>query len=103
MFSHLGKSAILRLDGEDSDKGYIDVDAQNGTIVFITIYSEFDGAEEDYRRKGFGRKLVELAEEYLEEKGFTTVRLQAIREARAFWEKVGYISTTRDENYSKEL
>ena len=102
MFSHLGESAILRLDGEDSDKGYIDVDAQNGTIVYITIYSEFDGME-DYRRKGFGRKLVELAEEYLQEKGFTTVRLQAVREARAFWEKLGYTSATHDENYSKEL
>ena len=104
MFSCLGKkTVVLRLDGKDSDKGYIQVDTKYGTILLIHVFSEFDGAEEDYLRKGFGRKLVGLAEEFLKERGFTTVRLQALVETWGFWEKVGYISATGDENYSKDI
>ena len=104
MMTNLGTEIVmLRLDGEDSKKGYVQVDATNGTIWAITVFDESNGAEENYRRQGYGSKLVHLAEEYLLSKGFKTVKLQALRGARPFWENLGYTSVTRDENYTKDI
>lgn len=104
MMTDLGTEiVVLRLDGQDEHKGYVQVDATNGTILCINVFNEFDGAEENYRRKGYGRKLVKLAEEYLLSKGFKTVKIQATHEARLFWAKLGYTSVTRDENYTKDI
>ena len=104
MMTNLGTEIVmLRLDGEDNKKGFVQVDATNGTIQSITVFDENNGAEENYRRKGYGRKLVHLAEDYLLSKGFKTVKLQALRQARPFWEKLGYTSVTRDENYTRDI
>lgn len=104
MFSELGKAQTvnLRMEGDDSHKGYIQVDERDGTILYVTVWNEAE-AGTNYRRKGYGTQLVELAENHLRDKGFKVVRLQALREARPFWKALGYTSVTGDENYSKKL
>lgn len=82
---------VLKLEGNDREK----VDEKSGTIIYVTVFDEYE-ARKNYRRQGYGRQFVDLAENYLQE-------ITVVKVARRFWEKLGYTSVTRDENYSKDL
>ena len=92
----------LQLPGEDSDKGYVEVDYKRhtGYIEGLLVYKR-DNI--DYRLKGYGKRLVQVAEDFLRSKGCTEVVLQARPEAKPFWKKMGYTPRSGDYYYFKHL
>lgn len=78
---------------------------------FRGIYSEEDTAsiwrlmvDEDYRRHGLARKLVNSMEEFAKEKGYVRIYLHTHRyleAAMAFWKSLGYEITVEEEDYDE--
>ncbi len=49
--------------------------------------------DNDYRRGGYGKKLIRFAEDYARKKGFRQIILHARQVALGFYEKLGYQNT----------
>ena len=80
--------------------GYIHIavkDAPSIPVMKPRRYGIIDSivVDEAYRNQGVGRKLVERAEKWAQEKGATSIELNVYefnREARVFYSRVGYSS-----------
>ena len=55
----------------------------------MAVYDEFQG-------KGIGRKLVEAAEQYAKEQGYSAIILHARKVSEGFYKKLGYDTTSSE-------
>lgn len=79
--------------------------------LFRGIYSKEDTAsiwrlmvDEEYRRRGLARRLVNVMEEFAREKGYARVYLHTHRyleAAPAFWKSCGYEITVEEDDYDE--
>ena len=78
---------------------------------FRGVYSQEDTAsiwrlmvDEEYRRHGLARKLVNVMEEFAREKGYARIYLHTHRyldAAMAFWKSLGYEITVEEDDYDE--
>ncbi len=79
--------------------------------LFKGLYTKEDTAsiwrlmvDEEYRRHGLARRLVEVMEDFAHEKGYAKVYLHTHRyleAAMAFWESMGYEITVQEDDYDE--
>ena len=80
-------------------------------VFFKDVYSKEDTAsiwrlmvDEEYRRYGIARKLVNAAEEFAEHAGFNKIYLNTHRyldAALPFWKSLGYEITVEEDDYDE--
>ena len=86
--------------GESSLYGFFAKDEKNniiagcyGSLVYGVIYIDQLWVHPDYRKQGFGKKLMEMAHAYGKERGCKKAVLQTMNFQRipGFYEKLGYV------------
>ncbi len=74
---------VLLLDGELIGTVRIDIDVPDAAFRLVTI-------REDLQGRGYGRRLVELSENFARSSGCRRVVLTAGDQSVGFWEKCSY-------------
>ena len=74
----------------------------NGSVIFGSIYTDQLWVHSDHRKKGLGHQLMEAVHEYGRKVGcsMATVATMSFQSAKAFYEKLGYVSDFEREGYT---
>jgi GNAT superfamily N-acetyltransferase len=75
----------------------------NGSIIFGSIYTDQLWVHLDHRKQGLGHQLMEAVHDYGRKLGcsMATVNTMSFQDARAFYEKLGYIVDFERFGYNK--
>lgn len=75
----------------------------NGSVIFGGIYTDQLWVHPDHRHKGLGHQLMEAVHDYGRRSGcsMATVTTMSFQGAKAFYEKLGYVSDFERPGYTK--
>jgi GNAT superfamily N-acetyltransferase len=74
----------------------------NGSVIFVSIYTDQLWVHPDHRKKGLGHQLMEAVHDYGRKSGCTmaTVATMSFQNAKAFYERLGYLSDFERPGYT---
>ncbi len=75
----------------------------SGSVIFGCIYTDQLWVDKNYRKLGYGRKLMERIHDYGRESKchIATVNTMSFQTAREFYEKLGYVVDFERSGYNK--
>jgi GNAT superfamily N-acetyltransferase len=75
----------------------------NGSVIFGSIYTDQLWVHPDHRKKALGHQLMEAVHDYGRKSGCTmaTVATMNFQGAKAFYEKLGYVSDFERPGYTQ--
>ena len=75
----------------------------NGSIIFGSIYTDQLWVHPDHRKNGLGHQLMEAVHDYGRKSGcaMSTVATMSFQGAKAFYEKLGYLSDFERHGYTR--
>ena len=75
----------------------------NGSVIFGSIYTDQLWVHPDHRKKGLGHKLMEAVHDYGRKSGcaMATVATMSFQGAKAFYERLGYLSDFERPGYTQ--
>jgi len=75
----------------------------NGSMIFGNIYTDQLWVHPDYRKNGLGHKLMEAVHDYgrKSECSLATVATMSFQGAKAFYERLGYLSDFERPGYTQ--
>ena len=75
----------------------------NGSVIFGSMYTDQLWVHPDHRKKGLGHKLMEAVHDYGRKSGcaMATVATMSFQGAKAFYEKLGYVSDFERQGYTQ--
>ena len=75
----------------------------NGSVIFGSIYTDQLWVDQDYRKRGLGKRLMDAVHEYGRKLNCTmaTVNTMSFQGAKEFYEKLGYGIDFKREGYNK--
>ena len=75
----------------------------NGSIIFGCIYTDQLWVDKNYRKSGFGKKLMDGVHEYGRKSRcvMATVNTMSFQGAEEFYKKLGYIADFKRSGYNK--
>ena len=75
----------------------------NGSVIFGSIYTDQLWVHPDHRNKGLGYQLMEAVHDYGRKSGcsMATVATMSFQRAKAFYEKLGYVTDFERQGYTR--
>ena len=75
----------------------------NGSVIFGSMYTDQLWVHPDHRKKGLGHKLMEAVHDYGRKSGcaMATVATMSFQNAKAFYEKLGYVMDFERTGYTR--
>ena len=75
----------------------------NGSVIFGSIYTDQLWVHPDHRKNGLGHKLMEAVHDYGSKSGcaMATVATMSFQGAKAFYERLGYLSDFERPGYTQ--
>lgn len=75
----------------------------NGSVIFGSIYTDQLWVHPDHRNKGLGYQLMEAVHDYGRKSGcsMATVATMSFQGAKAFYEKLGYVTDFERQGYRR--
>ncbi len=100
-FAFFIRSAYAKASSDKDENNQI-IAGCNGSVIFGSIYTDQLWVHPDYRKNGLGHKLMEAVHDYGRRSGcsMATVATMNFQGAKAFYEKLGYVSDFERPGYT---
>ena len=89
----------IEMDGKDPELLHFCIYEEDKLLAYLRAEDIGDMlhigrvcVEENLRKQGLGRKLLEFLENYAKDKGFSAIELSAVDTAVGFYEKLGFVT-----------